>query len=303
MNKEQVQLAWTVTKEDEGRLLRDFLLERQQISRRTLAKIKHQDGRIVVNEQEKTVRAILYEGDKVRIILPSETPSANLSPENKNLDICYEDEHLLIINKDIQMLTIPSKEHPTGTLANAVLGYYEQKGIAATFHAVNRLDKDTSGLLVVAKHRLAHDKLSKLQQDKRLKRYYEAIVEGCVTPRQGVIDAPIARKLDSIIERMVHPAGQRARTHYEVIAQSEQYSYVRIELETGRTHQIRVHFSSRGYPLCGDDLYGGHLNFIPRQALHCYKLELVHPFTNEQLLIKAEMPKDMWQLKQNLGLS
>ncbi len=288
-----MQLEWLVSAEDAGLLLRDFLLTKQMISRSALAKIKHQDGVILVNEQEKNVRTVLKEKDKIVIYLPSEQPSASLVAGDGSLDIRYEDEHVLVINKRAGQLTIPSREQSTGTLANDVIGYYQQNGIAATFHAVNRLDKDTTGLLIVAKHRLAHDKLSKQQQKKQVKRYYEAIVEGRVCPLKACIDHPITRKPTSIIERMVHSSGQFAKTYYEVISQNELLTYVRIELETGRTHQIRVHFSSLGFPLCGDDLYGGHVDLISRQALHCYRVTFNHPFTGKLISLDSEMPEDM----------
>ncbi len=178
MNNQLATLQWIVGSDCDKLLLRLFLRERCQLSKRALADIKFNGGRILLNGQDVTVRAIIRKGDQVMVSLPAETVSPTVQPEAIEIDIVYEDEHVLVINKEAGMATIPSREHPNHTLANAVLGYYKQKEIPATFHAVNRLDKDTSGLLLVAKHRLAHDRLSKLQQDGKLKRYYLALVEG-----------------------------------------------------------------------------------------------------------------------------
>ncbi|WP_327020388.1 RluA family pseudouridine synthase [Alkalihalobacillus trypoxylicola] len=300
---EQPRLRWQITMKENGLLLRDFLVVEQQISKKSLARIKHGDGCILINGTEKTVRYVVQTGDMVELILPTETPSSSITPENIKLDIRYEDEHYLVLNKPANMNTIPSRQQSTGSLANAVLFYYEQKKIAATFHAVNRLDRDTSGLLIVAKHQLAHDKLSKLQQEHKVHRIYEAIVEGKVTPLNCMINIPIRRKKTSIIQREAHSSeGQHAVTHYRVIKQNEQYSHVEIKLETGRTHQIRVHFSFLHYPLCGDDLYGGSLRWITRQALHCKEVRFWHPFIKEEIKVQASWPDDLQNLYELVGL-
>ncbi|MCM3715585.1 RluA family pseudouridine synthase [Alkalihalobacillus oceani] len=293
MNKYTAKVDWIVGSDCDQQLLRLFLREGCQLSKRTLADIKFNGGRILLNGREATVRATVYEGDRVTVELPPEEVSPSMQPEKLELKIVYEDSHLLVLNKPAGMATIPSREHPRHSLANAVLGYYQEKAIPATFHAVNRLDKDTSGLLVVAKHRFAHDRLSKLQQQGRLKRRYLAIVAGKLSEERGTIDLPIARQDDSIITRQVDARGQRAITHYEVEAYLEHATFVKIALETGRTHQIRVHFSHVGHPLLGDDLYGGPVEQIKRQALHCYRLEVEHPFTEEILVFEQPLPGDM----------
>ncbi|NEU29646.1 RluA family pseudouridine synthase [bacterium LRH843] len=289
-------LRWTVGSNCNKQLLRFFLREQCYISRRALADIKFNGGLILLNGNEVTVRAVVQEGDTVTISLPAEMVSESLSPENIPLHIIYEDEHLLVIHKEAGMPTIPSREHPTHTLANAVLGYYENKKIPATFHAVNRLDKDTSGLLLVAKHRLAHDRLSKLQQAGKVRRFYHAIVEGYLEKNVGTIQAPIGRDESSIIARKVSEDGQYAITHYSVKLTTGEITLVEIELETGRTHQIRVHFSHLGHPLLGDDLYGGKRDRICRQALHCSRIEFEHPFEKRKQEFKLELPHDMKSL-------
>ncbi|GAE37067.1 RluA family pseudouridine synthase [Halalkalibacter akibai] len=292
-------LNWKVEDDWNNQLLRLFLKEKCHISKRALADIKFNDGLILVNNQEVTVRTTLRTGDHVQIGLPNEQISTTLVPEFVPLDIGYEDDHLLVVNKTAGMPTIPSREHPTGSLANAIIGYYSMNHHPATFHAVNRLDKDTSGLLIIAKHRLAHDRLSKLQQSGKVNRYYTAVVKGELPTNTGTIDAPIGRDPESIIKRMVTDSGKRAITHYSVVNQGNNNKVVEIKLETGRTHQIRVHFSYLGFPLLGDDLYGGNTEEIQRQALHCHKVEFMHPFTDELINISQGVPEDMRKLVVN----
>lgn len=210
-----------------------------------------------------------------------------------DLDIVYEDEWCLVINKPPFVPTIPSREHPGGTLANGLLDYYRENGIAATIHAVNRLDKDTSGLMLVAKHRFAHSLFSSMQKQGSIKRTYAALVEGALTEESGIIDAPIGRKEESIIERTVREDGQDAVTQYQVMSSAEKYTLVTLRLETGRTHQIRVHMAYIGHPLCGDSLYGGSRDLIGRQALHSRVLSFFHPLLEKEMTFEAEIPADM----------
>ncbi|WP_332689148.1 RluA family pseudouridine synthase [Halalkalibacter lacteus] len=293
MSKYLATLKWQVDGNWNNQLLRLFLRDYCQISKRALADIKFNGGLLLQNGKEVTVRTLLKEGDDITVCLPQEKVSESLEPENLNLDIVYEDEHLLVINKVAGVPTIPSREHPVHTLANAVLGYYVKKSIFATFHAVNRLDKDTSGLLLVAKHRLAHDRLSKLQQEGRVSRYYTAILMGQWKEEKGTIDAPIGRMSNSIITREVREDGKRAITHYVVRLSSDNLTVVDIKLETGRTHQIRVHFSYMGHPLLGDELYGGTRGAMKRQALHCGHIQFQHPFTHRTINVKKTLPEDM----------
>ncbi|WP_346726883.1 RluA family pseudouridine synthase [Bacillus suaedae] len=293
MNKYVAKLSWQVGLSDDGKLLREFLRQTCQISKRGLADIKFNGGLILVNEKEVTVRSVISKGDLVSLYLPTEKVSDTLLAEHIKLDILYEDDHFLVINKKAGMPTIPSRLYTEGTLANAVIGYFNEQQILSTFHAVNRLDKDTSGLLVIAKHRFAHDQLSKCQQDDKLHRYYKAIVHGKLVNKEGIINAPIGRNPESIITRKIREDGKRAITYYETEDVFDEYSLVAIKLETGRTHQIRVHFSSIDHPLLGDDLYGGSKLIMKRQALHCYKVEFTHPFHQRQVIVEADLPEDM----------
>lgn len=288
-------LQWSIENADHGKLLRDFLKE-QHISRRALTDIKFSGGRISIDGEEVTVRRPVCTGELVKVEFPREVKSESMEAEDIPLNIIYEDDALLVVYKPAGMSTIPSREHPTGSLANGIIGYYERISLFATVHIVTRLDRDTSGLVLIAKHRHIHHLLSHQQKDGRIKRVYEALAEGTFTNKFGTIEKPIGRKRNSIIEREVQEGGQYACTHYEVIQQFPTYAHVKLKLETGRTHQIRVHLSSIGHPLMGDDLYGGSPSKITRQALHCRKLEFFHPILKESLQFEATMPFDMQRL-------
>lgn len=286
------QLKWTILDTEDGMLLRDFLKEKK-ISKRALTDIKFGGGRITVNGEHATVRFILKTGDSVGVIFPTEKPSAGLLPQKMNLDIVYEDDWCLVINKPPFIPVIPSREHPNGTLANGLLSYFSEKGIAATIHIVNRLDRDTSGLMLVAKHRFSHSLFSALQKQSGIHRTYYAIVEGSLDEQQGVINAPIGRRDDSIIERVVREDGQEAVTHFHVVKPFKDKTLVSLKLETGRTHQIRVHMAYIGHPLCGDSLYGGSHQLINRQALHSSELSFFHPFLEKEMQFSIALPRDM----------
>ncbi|MGW9129067.1 RluA family pseudouridine synthase, partial [Paenibacillus chitinolyticus] len=186
--------------------------------------------------------------------------------------------------------------HAGGTLANGVVAYWKSRGEHRRFRAVNRLDKDTSGLLIVAKNQWAHEQFSRLQQDRELHRTYHAIAEGEVQGDEGTLDGPIGLAEDSFITRMVRPDGQAALTHYHVLARGNGMTHLEVKLGTGRTHQIRVHMSHFGYPLAGDDLYGGGREYIGRQALHAARLCFVHPRSGELMDFTEPMPADMQEL-------
>lgn len=287
-----ITLQWHVETNQHQCLLRDFLRKEKQISRLALTDIK-KNGKLLVNGAEVTVRSVVSLGDEITVVFPVEKRSEGLIAKNIPLSVVYEDEHLLVINKQAFLATIPSRYHPEQSLANAVLFYYDRNEIACTFHAVNRLDRDTSGLLIVAKHRYAHDLLTRQQRLGQVKRTYLAIVDGHIKSDKGTISAPIGRKQESIIEREVTDDGQEAVTHYQVIKFLENETVVQLQLETGRTHQIRVHMASIGHPLLGDDLYGGHLTKINRQALHSWQLQFFHPISKQPMSFDVSPPEDM----------
>ncbi|WP_332849174.1 RluA family pseudouridine synthase [Bacillus sp. FJAT-42315] len=288
-------MIWTVEASDCGKLLREFLASKK-ISKRALTDIKYNGGQILVNGQEENVRYCIEVGDRIELVFPREIPSDGIKGERLPLSIVFEDDYVLVVAKPAGMNTIPSREHPTGSLANALIGYYEQQGIEATVHIVTRLDRDTSGLVLVAKHRHIHHLLSDMQKKRLISRSYVALASGLLAHTVGVIEQPIGRKETSIIEREVRADGQYACTRYEVLAQYETFAQVRLKLETGRTHQIRVHLSYIGHPLLGDDLYGGPMEKIDRQALHCSDLAFLHPVTEDELRFHLPLATDLQRL-------
>lgn len=258
------------------------LLKSHDVSKGLLAKVKYKGGHIAVNGIERNAIYLLDIGDIVSITIPDERPFEKLEAISHPLDIVYEDDHFLVINKPVGYASIPSAIH-SNTIANFIKGYYvEQDYPNKQVHIVTRLDRDTSGLMLFAKHGYAHARLDKQLQARSIEKRYFALVSGDgQLPDQGEIIAPIGRSKDSIITRTVDPMGKYARTSYQVVGRyAENVHLVDIKLHTGRTHQIRVHFSHIGFPLLGDDLYGGRLDLgITRQALHCHFLSFHNPFT------------------------
>ncbi|WP_027408907.1 RluA family pseudouridine synthase [Anoxybacteroides tepidamans] len=294
-------LQWVITEQNEGKLVRDFLKE-QHISKTALTDIKFHGGAIEVDGRPVTVRHRLRAGEMLVVHFPPEERSSDMEPEPLSLDIVYEDDYVLVVNKPPYMSTIPSREHPSRTLANALLHYYNEQKLASTVHVVTRLDRDTSGLVLIAKHRHVHHLLSELQKRGHVKRKYEAICHGDLEKEEGTIDAPIGRKGDSIIEREVREDGQRAVTHFRVLGRFGRYTHVSLELETGRTHQIRVHLAHLGHPLLGDELYGGSREMINRQALHSKELSFFHPFHQKIYKFQCPLPDDMRQMIERAAL-
>ncbi len=278
----------------QGQLLREAIGD-FGISKRALTAIKFDGGEILVNGQEQNVRYMLQVGDEITVKFPREQVSSGLVAQEGPLDIVHEDEALLVLDKPAYKSTIPSREHPDGSIANFVAGYFSRQDIASTVHVVTRLDRDTSGLLCIAKHRHIHHLTGLMQRAGSLHREYEAIVHGHVES-QSII-APIGRKDSSIIEREVREDGQYAHTDVSLLRHwtmdGKPYSHIRLKLHTGRTHQIRVHMAHIGHPLVGDELYGGSRSLIARQALHCVKLQLTHPITGEMLAFESILPPDM----------
>lgn len=266
-----------------------------------ITKALKRDGHILVNSSNVNINYVLKVGDLLELFIEDDS-SENIVPQRMDLDIVYEDEYILLINKQAGIVVHPTTYHFTDTLANGVVYYLQSKGEFCKFRPVNRLDKDTSGLVLISKSQLSHSKLSKQMIEGHFKKEYQAVVHNCFDKIEDVVDAPIARKPGSIIERMVDKSGQVAVTHYKVLSQNTNAAFVSIDLKTGRTHQIRVHFSHIGHSLFGDDLYGGSRELIGRQALHCCSLSFFHPQTNERVQFTSVLPEDMQKLIQKIGL-
>ncbi|PFD42414.1 RNA pseudouridine synthase [Bacillus cereus] len=291
-------LKWTIQSVAEGILVREFL-KTKGISKAALTDIKFHGGAIEVNGEHASVRHKLQAGEELQVFFPVEERSEGMIAENIPLCIVYEDDAVLVMNKEAYMSTIPSREHPSGSVANALLYHYDKQHLASTVHIVTRLDRDTSGLMLIAKNRFVHHLLSKQHQQKGVKRTYEAIVHGMILEEVGTIDAPIGRKADSIIERTVCEDGQRAVTHFKVMESFPNKTRVALELETGRTHQIRVHMAHIGHPLLGDDLYGGQRDVMKRQALHSTSLTFYHPILEKEITFTSSIPDDMQHALRN----
>jgi len=221
-------------------------------------------------------------GDIITINFDYEEESENIVPTQIELDIVYEDEWLLVVNKSVGIPVHPSILHYENSLSNGIKYYYNSIGLKKKIRPVNRLDKNTSGLVVFAKCEYIQERLIEQMQNGVFKKEYLALVSGKLENKKGTINLPIARKPGSIIERCIDENGKTSITHYDVLKEFEDYSLVKCRLETGRTHQIRVHFSAIGHPLLGDEIYGETSNLIDRQALHCYYLEFIHPVTNDK---------------------
>ena len=280
-------LKYTIREEQ---VLREFLLA-NNISRKTLTRIKFDsDGSIKVNSREENVRYLLKVNDIVEITLPSENFSEVVRFIDKPIDIVYEDPYFLIVNKEINLPSIPSRNLEDESLLERVNYYFKNKSINTIPHIVTRLDKNTSGLVLIAKHRHIHALFSNMAIDK----YYTALVNGKVADNE-IIEVPIRRVSSSIIEREVGEGGEFAKTEYwlEEYISDKDISVVKLKLYTGRTHQIRVHMKYRGYSLLGDGLYGGDMRLIPRQSLHCSKLAFIHPITDEMINVRVDLPNDM----------
>lgn len=285
-------LTYEITAEQAGTKIGDFL-RRAGYSRHVIIHLKKTENGILLNGEWAYVGQFLKERDHLEIRIIESESSEQIVPAELPLDIVYEDEDLLIINKPADMPIHPSINNYDNTLANALMWYYQQKGETFVYRCINRLDRDTTGLLIVAKNMLSGGILSDMSKKREIHREYLAIAEGEV-PQEGVIDAPIARKEESVIERCVDfEKGDRAVTHYWRLDYRNGYSLVRLKLETGRTHQIRVHMKYIGYPLTGDYLYNPDYRILDHQALHSWKLAFRHPVTGAQMQFKADPP---WKL-------
>ena len=272
--------------------VKDVLKNYFGISSRLLLKLKKNNS-VYLNNSICNLNDLVSVGDTVSFCLNYEEDNSNIVATNIPLNIVYEDECLLIINKPPNIAIHPSMLHYDNSLSNGVKYYFNLIGLHKKIRPVNRLDRNTSGLVIFAKNEYVQEFLIKEMQIKTFSKEYLAILEGTLDKKQGTINAPIARKKDSIIERCVDNSGDNSITHYKVLKEFDNFSLVNFKLETGRTHQIRVHSSYIGHPILGDDLYGNKSNLINRQALHSYKISFIHPKTRRKMHFEINMPQDM----------
>lgn len=284
-------IKFTVPDGHKEQKLRYFLASHAKVSTNLWRKIKWHGSLCINNIPVRAADALVNAGDTVSYELEQ---TSSIVPCNKPLNIVYEDEWLLIINKPADMIIHPTSKIYSDTLVNIIAGYYMQTGQTAGCHPVYRLDRNTTGLIIIAKQPQIQYYLSASHD--RICRLYKAVVKDRPRPCEAMLCSSIGRNPESIIERMIMPCGQPALTRYKVLKTMQNRSLIELKLYTGRTHQIRVHMAADGHPLLGDDLYGGDCSLINRQALHAYKVIFNHPINNKQIHISSDLPPDMMQL-------
>ncbi|MDM5187588.1 RluA family pseudouridine synthase [Bacillus sp. DX4.1] len=287
----------------DGMIIDSLLKEEWGVPKKLLHQLRMEKG-IVVNGERKRWSEPVREGDKLQVHMFFQE-EYGVQPEFHDLDVLFEDDHVLIVNKPVQMDTHPSDKEGTGTLANCVAFHLQIQGLETKVRHIHRLDKDTTGGVVFAKHALAGAIMDRLLMERNIKRTYMALVEGKVKKKQGIIDAAIGRDRHHATRRRVSQKGDHAVTYYKV----EQYfkkqdvTLVTLQLETGRTHQIRVHMSHMGNPLVGDTLYGGKTTYMSCQALHAVRIALLHPITKEKVTVEVPLPQNLNHIMQSFQKS
>ncbi len=287
-----MQIDLEVTEELDKKKIYQLLKGPMKLSSRLITRLKAEKGIFLNGSPARTID-LVHTGDRVSVVIDFNEESY-IQPENIPLSIVFEDDSFLAVDKGSNMAVHPSIGHQTGTLAQAVLWYYKEKGLTIKVRPINRLDRDTSGLILFAKNAFIQDQLIRQMKENRMYKAYLGIVHGCFDPPAGTIRLPIARKAESIIERIIDPSGEDSITHYKTLECHPDISLVQFVLETGRTHQIRVHAKAMGHPLLGDWLYsdiGTHL--IDRQALHSFQISFDHPLSGERITLTAPLHEDM----------
>ena len=293
------RLELTVTPELAGARVDTLLKRCLHLSGTVVRRIKWLEDGILLDGVRVNTRCLPRAGQVLSVRLSDPERRSGIVPAPGPLDIVYEDEDLVVVNKAAGVPVHPGPGHFSDTIGNFLLHYYDLTGVEADFHPVHRLDRGTSGLLAVAKHAHAQEVLKGQLHTPAFRRLYLAVCQGAPEPPAGVVDAPLGPKPDSLVEQMVRPDGKPARTRYETLAVYGDRALLRLELDTGRTHQIRVHMAYLGHPLTGDFLYGEEdRQLIPRPALHSWRLSFQHPISGRELTFTAPMPADMQRLLQ-----
>ena len=284
--------------EDDNLTLKEVLLDKLNFSVRYVSKLKRFKT-VTVNKSFKKLDKKVKKGDLIEVIIQEDM--ANFEPQDLNLNIVYDDFDIIMVNKPPFMVVHPTKSHFDNTMANGVTDYIVKKGEDVKIRFVNRLDMNTSGLVIVAKNPFAQHVLSTEMKEDHFEKKYITVVKGIVKADRGTINEPIYRPTDDSVKRVVDPRGQESITHYKVLERLKDATVLEVKLETGRTHQIRVHLSYIGHPIIGDELYGSlDEELINRQSLHAYSLKFKQPRTKEVLEFKADIPQDMKLLIEKL---
>lgn len=293
-----MNLSYQIDKDEHYDNVLHVLKEQFLLSDRLITKLK-KANKIYLNDLQTYTKKSLTVDDTVSVLIDFEEDNSNIVASNIPLNIIYEDDYLLVLNKPANIAIHPSILHFDNSLSNGVKFYFDKLGLKKKIRIVNRLDRNTSGIVVFAKNEYIQECLIKQMKTKELKKEYLAIAKGILESKSGTLNFPIARKEGSIIERTVSSDGDSAITHYDVVKEFNNLSLVHIVLETGRTHQIRVHFSHIGHPILGDTLYGSPSELINRQALHSYKLTFIHPVTKKVVSLEAPLPNDIKNIINN----
>lgn len=292
-----MKLTYTVQPNDNFTNVKEILKIQFQISDRLLLKLKKAQ-KIFVNKKNIPIWSLVNPKDVIEVYMDFEEDNSNILATKMNLNILYEDEAYLVINKPAGIPVHPSMDHYSDSLSNGVKYYFDSISLHKKIRPVNRLDKNTSGLVIFAKNEYIQECLIRQMAENEFQKEYLAICNGIFDKKFGTICLPIARKENSIIERCIDDKiGQLSITHYEVLKEishtQEPYSIVKCKLETGRTHQIRVHLQAIGHSLLGDTLYGSSSSLIDRQALHAYQVRFIHPIIKKEVTYIAPLPQDM----------
>ena len=289
------KIQYVIGQEEDGLRIRQ-VLQRKGYSRQNMIELKKVPDCVLLDSRPKYYPERVHAG-QVLTILIREEKSSDILPVELPFGILYEDKDILVVNKPAGMPAHPSARNTDNTLANALAFYYGRQGRPFVFRCCNRLDRDTSGVTVIAKHHVSASILSDMSIRHEIWKEYNAIVKGQVRPSSGTIDIPLGRKPGSIIERMPDPEhGERAVTHYRTEQYNGEYTLLSLILETGRTHQIRIHLKAMGFPLIGDYLYNPDMERISRQALHARRLSFHHPISKIPVSFEAPLPEDMVQV-------
>lgn len=295
-------ITYIIPPEWNKRTVSDVLTGPLLLSNRMINRLTRSRG-IRLNGKMPWLHRVVKTGDRLQVALrPRET--SDLQPEKVPFGVCYEDPDWIVVDKPAGVTVHPTRPDERGTLVHGLLYYWQTNhALAGKPRPIHRLDRHTSGLLLVAKNAYAHQVMDRQLRQNRMHRTYWAVVHGAIPhPNEGTIDAPIAREAGHTTRRRVDASGEAAVTHYRVRDRSEKATLLQIKLVTGRTHQIRVHLSHMGHPLIGDKLYGGSTHLLRRQALHAQELEFPHPFTGEKIHITSPLPPELSALVKRLGL-